>query len=148
MPQVDFYVLPREELSARLEFVCRLAEKLFKMGKPTQIALPDQDSVKQLDQMLWAYPAEAFIPHSCDTPSNSTPNAMELIHLSVGSTPRSDAGQGVLINLCPSTVEAPAAFERLVEVVVKAPEVLTATRQHFKTYRELGYSIQSHDIAH
>lgn len=147
MTQVDFYVLPDDQVRSRLEFVCRLTDKLLKLGKPVNIALENQQQLATLDEMLWAYPPESFLPHhSVPTDSTTEDRAAPITLSHLPDMPVTQ--EAIYINLRPSPPVDCSPIERLVEVVIQDPAVLTNTRRHFKFYRDQGYPIQSHSLSH
>ena len=157
MTQIDFYVLPDDQQRTRLEFVCRLTDKLLKLGKRVYIALDSQQQVDNMDAMLWTFLPDSFLPHHCSsgtsTGENTGENTAET-HADVSATPivlshwqDPPPANAVYINLRPSPPADCGPIDRLVEVVIQDPAVLTNTRQHFKFYREQGYPIQSHTLS-
>ena len=63
MTQVDFYILQDVEIDARHRFACRLASKAVSSGLQVVVYAEDEKIASQLDELLWRYPAQRFIPH-------------------------------------------------------------------------------------
>lgn len=135
--RIEFYVLPSHESQARWRTACVLAGKGWRSGLKVFIWLPHNDDLPAFDQLLWSFRAEAFIPHAAVTP-NETLTAPVLL----GS--QEDQGQSchLLINLSEQRCQHPERFSRVIEIVDQQPERLSASRLHFKAYRQLGFQPQ------
>lgn len=144
--KVDFYVLNDAKALSRLQFVCRLCEKLGKLQHSITVGCDREQDAKQLDALLWEYPPESFLPHEVLTQptqaqANSPFPAVILVNRDV-----SEHHAKVFINLGAAPQNDNQTYSRLVEVVIQDPLVLEQTRAHFKFYRERSYPIQSHPI--
>lgn len=140
--QVDFYILPANTLAARYDFACRLAETAWRQQRQVYLHVTDHDLAVQLDQQLWNFRPDAFLPHRLI--SEEGPAAPVLIGWQVDEAP--DPGD-VLINLSASVPACFQRFQRVAEIVVQTPEVLAATRHHWRTYQQYGCAPCKHDMA-
>ncbi|MEW5249098.1 DNA polymerase III subunit chi [Microbulbifer sp. 2201CG32-9] len=139
MTRIDFYVLPSDLSRDGDSFACRLAEKAHRAGLRILIAVDDEERGRQLDQLLWTFREDSFLPH--DLQAHETGAGIEI---NCGQDP----GQhhGLLINLCSETPGWFSRFERLAEIVVQQPEALARSRERFSLFRDRGYPLQSHRI--
>ncbi len=140
MTRIDFYVLADSNVDSRLEFACRLTQKAQHMGSRVYIAVDDKQQAQHLDQLLWTFRPESFVPHDCEGEA-----ALQTPVL-VGFGEDCSDHHDLLINLKSNIPDYFSRFERLVEIVCQQEQVLTQTREHFAFYRERGYPIQSHDM--
>ncbi len=140
MTRIDFYVLADSSVESRMEFACRLTQKAQQMGSRVYIAVDDKQQAQQLDQLLWSFRPESFVPHDCE--GESALQAPVLVGFGADCSDHHD----LLINLKSNIPDYFSRFERLVEIVSQQEQVLTQTREHFTFYRERGYPIQSHDM--
>ncbi|WP_462382060.1 DNA polymerase III subunit chi [Pseudomonas sp. Marseille-QA0892] len=139
MPQIDFYILPSAETDARLTFACRLAEKAWRLGHRVYIHCEDGDQREVLDDRLWQFKGEAFIPHD-----NAEADPDATVVLGTDTPPQGQ--DDLLINL---TTRIPPTFERfarVAEIVVEDATVRQAARQSFRFYRDRGYPLQDHRL--
>lgn len=141
MPKVDFYVLDTADASARDEFLCRLVEKVCKQHRSIFIATEDAAQTAQLDELLWAFPPESFIPHA--TQQNDEQNAPVII----GDAQQAPHALEVYINLRQQPAMDHARQQRILEVVYQEPTALSASRKNYKFYETLGYQIESHKLS-
>ncbi|MHA6163858.1 DNA polymerase III subunit chi [Pseudomonas sichuanensis] len=139
MSKVDFYILPTDSLSARLDFACKLCEKAWRLGHRVYLHCQDEAQRTELDLRLWQFKGEAFVPHDH---AELHPDAR--VALGVGS----DAGEhrDLLINLGGDVPGFVKQFERVAEIVVEAPAIRQAARERFRFYREQGYALQDHRL--
>lgn len=140
MTRIDFYVLADSSVESRMEFACRLTQKAQQMGSRVYIAVDDKQQAQQLDQLLWSFRPESFVPHDCE--GESALHTPVLVGFGEDCSDHHD----LLINLKSNIPDYFSRFERLVEIVCQQEQVLTQTREHFTFYRERGYPIQSHDM--
>jgi len=139
MSKVDFYILPTDALSARLDFACKLCEKAWRLGHRVYLHCLDEAQRAELDARLWQFKGEAFVPHD---PHELHADAQ--VALGVGS----DAGThgDLLINLGAEVPGFVGQFERVAEIVVEEPGIRQAARERFRFYREQGYALQDHRL--
>jgi len=144
MTQVDFYILPDTEQQARLLFLCRLVEKVYKKQHRIYIHTDSEAASKEIDQLLWTFKVESFIPHHLLS-DESAPASVAIGH---GDNDGKGPGDhhDVLINLCEEIPDFFSRFERCVEIVTQQADILENTRKHFGFYRERGYPLNTHDL--
>jgi len=137
MTTIDFYF----NAADRLQVACRLAGKALAQGKRLVVFAPDPGTAQRIDQMLWTWPAVAFVPHCMadDSLAAETPVVI--------ATDASAGEAELLLNLgidCPPYFER---FERLLEIVSRDEGSRREARGRYRFYRERGYRISDHDLA-
>lgn len=139
MTRVDFYILQQADDSARWQFVCRLAEKAWRLGNRILIHAASRDVAQQLETQLWTFRADSFLPHDVLPASQLSP-----VHIGSGE----DSGQhhDLLINLGDTIPSFFSRFERVAEIVTQQPQQLTQSRERFRFYRERGYALETHQV--
>lgn len=143
MTHIDFYILSDDASEARWHFVCRLIEKVTRLGNRVLVTLDHLEEASQLDDLLWTFKPESFIPHQI-LPGDK--QAQVEITTDLQSEIPLNNHHNVLINLSQSVPVYFSRFERLSEVVIQQPEILKNTREHYSFYRERGYPIQHRKI--
>ena len=136
MEPIDFYVLPSATDEAWLTFVCKLTEKIYRLGKRCFIWVDDFDIAEQLDEHLWAFRADSFVPHGIE--ENELPVCIG------GDLPPADTVE-VLINLSATPSEAP--FTRQVEILDQQPERLSAAREKYRFYQQAKRPLKTHKLS-
>ncbi len=139
MPRVDFYILPTDDPDARLTVACRLAEKAWRQSLGVYLHCQDAAQRERLDERLWRFKGEAFIPHG---DAESDPDAP--VVLGLGEDPGRHCE--LLINLDLRVPAFHERFARIAELVVEEPAIRQAGRDSFRFYRERGYPLQDHRL--
>ncbi len=141
MPRVDFYIVSDSSATAHLVVACRLAEKAWGGGHRVYIHAPSAVAAQQLDDLLWTFRADTFVPHGrygADA-DGTTP-------ILIGSNgDRGEFGE-VLINLCEASPAFHGRFQRVAEVVAADEGARAAGRERFRFYREQGYALDLHNL--
>ncbi len=138
MTQIDFYISPRA--GSREQLACRLAEKAYLRGHRILIHCPDQVSVQRLDDLLWTYRQDRFLPHEPLQPGSEPEAPILLGTQTTGST------TDVLINLTDEVPDGFSSHLRVLELIDDDPQVKAAGRRRFKYYRDRGYPLQTHTL--
>ncbi|PUA29781.1 MAG: DNA polymerase III subunit chi [Cellvibrio sp. 79] len=139
MTKVDFYVLPEATSEARWLFACKLAEKVQRMGMRVLIAVDSEADARQLDELLWTFKPESFVPHQLI--NGDKPSSVEI-------TFGDQAGdhQGLLLNLSNTIPAWFSRFERVSEVVIQEQQMLATSRERYSFYKSRGYPIETRKL--
>ncbi|WP_333984756.1 DNA polymerase III subunit chi [Ectopseudomonas khazarica] len=135
MPRIEFYVLSSSDAPGRLRAACQLALKAWNAGLPVFLRGSDEVQCGELDDLLWQFKAERFVPHDLHRDAPLSPVVL-------GTDEVPSAEQGVLINLGSSLSPHVERFARIIEIVNQQPELLNACRENFRAYRQRGYDPQ------
>jgi DNA polymerase-3 subunit chi len=130
--RIEFYVLSSANPADRLRAACQLAAKGWRHGLPVFLRCSDAAQRDELDQLLWRFRAESFIPHSLVNDDANAP-----VVLALDEAPAFQ--QGLLINLASSISPHVERFSRVIEIVNQEPDLLAACRENFRAYRQRGY---------
>ncbi len=142
MTRVDFYVLAAGGVDAALHYSCRLSEKALRRGHRIYIHLADAEQVQALDELLWSFSADSFLPHA-----RAGSDGADTAPVVLGNTENDAAGHSdVLINLSGETPAFFSHFRRVAEIVCQDPAWLRAARSRYKFYSDRGYPLAKHDI--
>lgn len=133
MTRIDFYQLDGTR-HAWDQVVCRLCQKAWEQRQPTLLLTEDPAQSRHLDQRLWTFADDSFVPHDLDEEDDFVTPI--LIH---DRTEPRDHRQ-LLINLSPEVPEFFARFERVIELVTD--DNRARARQHYSFYQERGYPLQ------
>ncbi|WP_339522683.1 DNA polymerase III subunit chi [Pseudomonas sp. EA_35y_Pfl2_R111] len=132
MPRIEFYVLSTAVPAERLRAACQLAMKAWRAGMPVFLRGSDAQQCTEVDELLWRFKAESFVPHSL-----YAEDAKASVVIGLDEEPSS--AQGVLINLGSTLSPQVERFSRVIEIVNQEPDLLTACRENFRSYRQRGY---------
>lgn len=137
--QVDFYLLGDASLRAG-NLACRLAMMAWERKQTIYIIAATDSLVRQLDEQMWEFPSERFLPHSIA----SDPNASKA-PVTIGTLPDLKPVD-VVINLCPEAVAQTDRYQRVLEIVPYADDERQASRVKYQFYRKLGLQPRTHEI--
>ena len=141
MPRADFYLIAKPRvLTEPLRLVCELARKAHDSGQPLLILARSEDQAEELDELLWSFDEDAYIPHQIagmDEDDDITP---VLIVPPGVDTPL----RPLLLNLRDEV--APPPFERVLEVVPADPSARGPLRERWRQYQALGYALNKYDM--
>ncbi len=141
MTRVDFYVLEQHHHDARQRFACRLAEKAWQQGNKVYIHTASAEQSQRLDELLWTFRVDSFVPHSLDGAS-----AADHAPIHIGHSGEPQHHDQVLINLAPEVPLFFSRFERVADLVDQQEETRVQGRERFRFYRDRGYPLASHTI--
>ena len=140
MPRADFYLIAKPRfLDDPLLLVCELAKRAFESGQPALILARSADQADALDEKLWEFDEQAFIPHQIagDDDDDITP-------VLIATPDARPADRNLVINLRDEC--APGLFERVLEVVPADDAQRSGSRERWKTYKAAGFDVAKHDM--
>ncbi len=141
MTLIDFYVLKVTTLEEQQHFACRLIEKAVRQGNRVMVATKNENESQQLDEYLWSFRPDAFVPHTIlgDSTSGNTP-------VLISHAEDDDSHHDVLVNLRLAVPPQFSRFKRLAEVVIQEKSVLENSRLSYAYYKQRGYPINTHKL--
>jgi DNA polymerase-3 subunit chi len=142
MTQIDFHILQDASVEARWLYVCRFIEKVERLGHSILVVVNTQEEALELDDLLWSFKPESFIPHQIIGSDETT--KVEITYPSNSGIINAGEHQDVLINLSSQIPEVFSRFARLAEIVIQEPKILENTREHYRFYKQRGYPITQH----
>jgi DNA polymerase-3 subunit chi len=139
--RIDFYSLEEQSGGDRFLLACRLVERIHAEGHRILIHVPDLETARHLDRLLWTFRQQSFLPHALAREADR-----ELTPILIDHDGDPGDEHQVLINLGPTVPTFFGSFERLCELVDKDPEVRDAGRKRYVYYRDRGYPLHHHEI--
>jgi DNA polymerase-3 subunit chi len=140
VPRADFYLIAKPRFrDDPLLLVCELAKRAFDSGQSTLILARSFDQAEQLDEKLWEFSDDAFVPHQIagDEDDAITPVLIATPESSVADRP-------LVINLRDDC--APGLFERVLEVVPADEDQRLGSRKRWTTYKAAGFEVAKYDM--
>lgn len=139
--RADFYLIAKPRfLNEPLRLVCELARKAHDGNLWTLILARDAAQAEELDELLWAFDEEAYIPHQIagmDEEDDVTPVLI--------APPDFDApARALVINLRDDAYAGQC--ERVLEVVPADPAAREPLRERWKQYKARGFEVNKYDM--
>ncbi|MDB5796755.1 MAG: holC [Paucimonas sp.] len=137
MTRIDFHT----KVPDKLQYTCKLLRRAAGEGWQVVVLCSDEGELARLDEILWTFSEQEFLPHvrAGDSLAPDTPIVL---------TARDDEAlphHRLLVNLSQASPAQFARFERLVEIVSTVKSDLDAGRERFAYYRNRGYPLTHHD---
>ena len=139
--RADFYLIAKPRFREQpLLLVCELARKASDAGMATLVLARDAVQAEQLDDLLWSFDPDAFVPHQIAGAEIDEEEATVLI-----ATPDLDVAlRPLVINLRDTAVEG--EFDRVLEVVPADASARAPSRERWKQYAARGLDVSKHDM--
>lgn len=145
MTRVDFYVTKDASARARPLVACRVAAKAFSLDHAVHIHTADRAEADALDQLLWTYRDNAFVPHAlAGDPILAEPGAHRAVVIGWGEEPGEDCA--LIVNLARDVPDFFSRVERVAEIIDADPQRRQSGRERFKFYRDRGYPVTTHNL--
>ena len=136
MTKVDFYTGSDDKLRT----ACQLSHKAMQNNLRVLLHAPDA-AIATLDELLWNYPATAFIPHCKSGEEGADEMPVVLCH-DMQAPPHGD----LLISLHSASLPFFSRYERVIEIVGLDAEDVKLGRERFGFYRDRGYEMRHFDL--
>ncbi|QGW64084.1 DNA polymerase III subunit chi [Lysobacter soli] len=140
MARADFYLIQKDRFREEpLLLVCELARKAHDANLWTLVLARDDEQAQRLDELLWEFDADAYIPHQLagDDEDELTPVLI--------ATPESDTPmRALVINLRDEPVNG--TFDRVLEVVPADDSARGPLRERWKQYQSRGLELKKYDM--
>ena len=141
MPRADFYLIAKPRFASQpLRLVCELARKACDANLATLVLARDTAQAEELDELLWSFDENAYIPHQIAGEDADEEEAVVLI-----------APPGVAIPQRPLVINLRDAAwledcDRVLEVVPDDPAAREPLRERWRQYKAAGYALSKHDM--
>jgi len=132
--QVEFLLL---DSNSRLpETAISKLTELYTNNERILVLADNREFLELLDELLWHNSSRNFIPYSIDSECYGSSAAVLL----TDSQPAKSRYQA-LLNIGVQTPEKPEQFRNIIELVKTDNENLEKARDHYRIYRQLGFSV-------
>lgn len=141
MARADFYLIDKPRFREDpLRLVCELARRCYGTGKATLVLCRDAEQAERLDEALWTFDDDAYVPHQIagtDDDDDITPVLLATPDVDLPARP-------MIINLRDDAFIGNC--ERVLEVVPADPAARAPLRQRWRDYQARGYELNKHDM--
>lgn len=143
MPRADFYLIDKPRFRENpLALVCALVDKAFASDQPCLVLAASMAQAEELDELLWSFKPEAFIPHQIA--GQDGPEADAEVTVLIVPPGVQAADRALLINLRDETAEGD--FQRVLEIVPADTDARSGSRQRWKSYQQRGFDLKKFDM--
>ena len=140
MTKIEF----RTNLSDKINYTCRWVRQTLSHSRDTHMVLFSSDHMQlsKLDEMLWTFSDEDFLPHVMANDPQAHRSPIILTNDDNIDFPH----RKILVNLSTEIPASFAQFERLLEIISTDSTDTEAGRKRYAHYRQRGYSLH-HEVA-
>lgn len=139
--RVDFYLLKNGDAKSRSQFGCRITQKAWSAGHKVFVQVSTDRAAVEMDQLLWTFNQQSFIPHAVFGSPESSHAAVV-----IGTDPDSAHDRDLLVSLVDHLSAATVKFSRVVEIVEATDQARSSARQRFRQYRDQGIEPNTHKL--
>lgn len=140
MPRAEFYLIDKPRFREEpLLLVCKLAERAFEQQLPTLVLARSAEQAEALDDLLWAFDPDAFVPHQIAGDDEDDLTAVLIVPPGASTPDRT-----LVINLRDQCAEG--AFDVVKEIVPADPSEREGARRRWRDYQQRGLEVGKFDI--
>ncbi len=133
-PHVYFIEL---QIANKTKHICDITERFYEMGKSIVVFASEKPELLQLDDRLWTWKQESFVPHAIFKPGIQNNEPVQLIH-----DPDNLPGADVIILHDPIAPDKLTAYKIIIDFAeVYHPEKRKNSRIRYKRCRDEGYPL-------
>jgi len=150
LAKVDFH----SQVGDKLTYTCRLVRKIFSLANQDEglkkiVIVGESDDLNRLDQLLWNFSHEDFLPHVFIDDESAPFSPIVLAHQFQAELFDSSPHQDVFVHLGRAFLEdieqISNRFTRVIELVSVEESDVLAGRERFKRYRSMGIELVNYD---
>lgn len=139
--RIDFYLLTDPNPEAYWLMACRLLEKAYHKQHRVFVYCNNQQEAENLDELLWTFKPDSFIPHHLQTEGLEPPPPIQ-----IGYEQEPRGFTDILLN-CSQIIPAfYERFQRVIQIVSANEADKLISREHFRYFRQRGLTPQTHTI--
>ena len=146
MARADFYLIAKPRFRDEpLLLVCELAKKALAAGQPMLVLARDAAQAERLDDLLWSFEPDAYVPHQIAGLEPEDGGGEEEEADVLIAPPEADVPlRPLVLNLRDAAVEG--AFERVLEVVPADDSARGPLRERWRRYKARGLDLKKYDM--
>ena len=150
--QVMFYILSDEKpdndsknldaknTSSAFYHACLQASYFYRQNQRVFIYTQDQNQAEQIDELLWSFDSDSFVPHNLVGEGPKQGAAVEISYQPLrGRRP-------VLINLTSTVPDFAHQFQFIVDFVPTDEALKQQARERFKVCRQRGFQVDNQTV--
>ncbi len=144
-PKISFYPLEHGDLEDALQFACRLTEKAVQLGHAVHLLVRTQEHARKLDELLWQFRADSFIPHQILPLTQN--ECQQNCAVTLGTQEHLPSNCEILVNLGSEVWTHYQEFEDVREIVAAEEKERQLGRQRYRHYQDAGCPLETKRLA-
>jgi DNA polymerase-3 subunit chi len=139
--KANFHILENIGKQQALLYACRLVETAYANQQTIYIQTNSTTESTQIDELLWTYRDDSFVPHDIYIQNNANPASILIGHDAPPPTITN-----TLLNLSSKMPASPNQFENIIEIVFDDPSIQQSARDRYRQYRDIGFELNTHKL--
>lgn len=132
-PNVIF--LSVKDNASKIARICETVHHHFELKEHLLILVPSEEAAKYIDQLLWRFPEESFLPHSYTNKASK-----DLVTITTQLKNLNESS--ILFNLCPEVSLISQEFKKIYDLFDEThPQKLQLSQQRESIYHTRGYHV-------
>lgn len=136
MTEVSFYQVMNATPASVDATLPALLEKALKSGKTVVVKCPSVERMERLDEALWSYKPESFLPHGTKEDANSENQPIFLT-----TEDENPNGAEILVTVSGATSTDFSSFERVLDMFEASDIQKQNARMRWKDLKDKGYPL-------
>ena len=128
------------DTSSAFYHACLQASHFYRQNQRVFIYTEDKTQAEQVDELLWAFDSDSFVPHNLVGEGPKQGAAVEIS----SQPPR--GRRPVLINLTETVPNFASQFQFIVDFVPSNEALKQQARERFKTCRQWGFQVDNQPV--
>lgn len=143
IPNIAQFAMLDVQLNLQEHFACWLTLQNWRSGLRILLVCEDQAQAERLDEAMWQFDTEAFLPHNLAGEGNGLVSPVELCW----PNKRGNASRDLLINLGAPFPDFATTFKQVIDFVPVDENLKVLARERYKQYRQIGFHLETSAIA-
>lgn len=139
MSEVSFYILDSDDDQQLLHLVCNLVSKAYTQATGAYVLMKDMKNARALDELLWTYPPDRFLPHRLADEDEKTN-----VSIIIGDSLPRECTLPLLVNAKNIAPPVDYGCDRVFDIVQASQK--EEARIRYTSYRKLNYVLKHHEI--
>lgn len=137
MTHIGFYQVRDPMPSTTDKTLAHLLEKVCSAGHKVLVVCPNTQRAERIDEMLWTYKDESFLPHGL-AHDNVAPEKQPIL---ITTTPENQNGANILVMVSGAQGGAIADYEKAIDIFEGHENQVTKARERWKLYKDAGFEL-------
>ena len=120
---------------------CRLLEKAYLRGHRIFVYCNNQSQAEKLDELLWTFKNDSFIPHNLQGEGPEPPPPVQ-----IGYQQEPRGFNDILLNMADEIPAFYTRFKRIIELVANDETSKELSRVHYREYRSKKCDLHTHTM--
>ncbi len=139
-PIINFYIIKSDNFADCLPLACKIIDKAYKSNSSTFVYTKDKKINVTLDEMLWTFLDNSFIPHSSD------PKDLDISPIYLGTVLPESVQHSLFINLTDNIQTDFQQYSKIIEFICQDTSHKELGRKKYTFYKQNECEINTYNL--